>query len=179
MNGEARRAEIITILSSAEKVISASKLAEALEVSRQVIVQDVALLRANGYAITSHARGYTLEKTSSHEKVFKVTHSDEDAKRELNMIIDLGGIVKDVFVYHKIYGVVKASLNIKTKDDITDFLTGIASGKSSLLKNITAGYHYHTVCADNDEILENIKINLERTGFLAPLQPYEPDDLIK
>ncbi len=177
MNGDARRTEILKILGDAEEVISATKLAETLGVSRQVIVQDVALLRANGYGIISHARGYTIKKHSSLEKVFKVTHSDEDTERELNLIISLGGTVNDVFVYHKIYGIVKASLNIKTKEDVDDFISGIATGKSSLLKNITAGYHYHTVCADSEEILESIEKGLENAGFLAPLQPYEPDVL--
>ena len=178
MNGEERRSEIVKILTKADKIISASKIAEMFGVSRQVIVQDVALLRANGYEITSLARGYVINKSSSCEKVFKVTHSDEDAGRELNLIVSLGGTVKDVFVYYKIYGIVKASLNIKTHSDVDAFLEGIASGKSSLLKNITAGYHYHTVTASNEEILDKVEIELAKADFIAPLQPFEPTEIM-
>lgn len=178
MNGEERRSEIVKILSGADDVISATKISEMLGVSRQVIVQDVALLRANGFDITALARGYVIKKSEACEKVFKVTHSDEDVGRELDLIVSLGGTVKDVFVYHKIYGIVKATLDIKTHSDVEEFIKGIQSGKSSFLKNITANYHYHTVTATSDEILDKIEFELAEADFLAPLQPFEPTEII-
>jgi len=178
MNGEERRSEIVKILSNAEKVISASKIAEMLGVSRQVIVQDVALLRANGFEITALARGYIINKSDAIERVFKVTHSDEDAARELDLIVSLGGTVKDVFVYHKIYGIVKAALDIKTHSDVEEFMKGIANGKSSFLKNITSNYHYHTVVAASEEIINTIELELAEADFLAPLQPFEPTEIM-
>lgn len=175
MSGEERRGEILTRLAKAEAPLSASRLAEALGVSRQVIVQDVALLRASGHAIASLARGYVLETPSQAKRVFKVRHSDEDVKRELDLMVDAGGIVEDVFVFHKCYGTIRAPMGIKSRYHVEQFLADIASGKSSLLKNVTSGYHYHTVQADSEETLDRIEDQLRREGFLAPLQDYEPD----
>lgn len=175
MNGETRRKEIIARLTGASAPVSASKLAEEFGVSRQVIVQDVALIRASGYSIASLARGYVLETPSQAKRVFKVRHSDEDTEKELNLMVDAGGTVDDVFVFHKCYGLVRAPMDIKSRHHVKQFLDDIASGKSSLLKNVTSGYHYHTVLADSEETLDLIEKNLKEQGFLAPLQEYEPN----
>lgn len=175
MNGETRRKEIIARLTGASAPVSASKLAEEFGVSRQVIVQDVALIRASGYSIASLARGYVLETPSQAKRVFKVRHSDEDTEKELNLMVDAGGTVDDVFVFHKCYGLVRAPMDIKSRYHVKQFLDDIASGKSSLLKNVTSGYHYHTVLADSEETLDLIEKNLKEQGFLAPLQEYEPN----
>ena len=179
MNGEARRNEILNRLPKAQSPISASAFAEAFGVSRQVIVQDIALLRATGSSITSLARGYVLEKTTALSRVFKVNHLDDDVERELNLIVDAGGTIEDIFVYHKVYGTVRAQMGIKNRLQVKSFLENIASGKSSLLKNVTSGYHYHTVSADSEEILDVIEKQLKENGFLAPLQEYEPNEIIK
>ena len=174
MNGETRREKIIARLTDASVPISASKLAEELGVSRQVIVQDVALIRATGCQIASLARGYALETMSQPQRVFKVQHTDEEVEAELNLIVDAGGIVEDVFVFHKHYGTVRAQLDIKSRYNVKQFMENITSGKSSLLMNVTSGYHYHTVTADTEETLDLIQKCLEEHGFLAPLQEYEP-----
>lgn len=179
MNPETRRNQILSLLSQATAPVSASKLASEFGVSRQVIVQDVALLRANGISVSSLARGYVLEGASlrNTNKVFKIYHSDEDVEKELNLIVDAGGTVEDVFIYHRVYGKVKAQLGIKSRLDVKRFLGDIASGKSSLLKNVTSGYHYHTVSAESPEVLDHIEESLTRSGFLAPLQEYEPTEI--
>lgn len=164
-------------LSSAAAPVSASSLAKDLGVSRQVIVQDIALLRATGSDIASLARGYMLDKKDGFSRVFKVIHSDEDVERELNIIVDAGGVVEDVFIYHKVYGKVHAQMGIRSRLHVQDFLDGIRSGKSSLLKNVTSGYHYHTVTADSEKTLELIEQKLFENDFLAPLQEYEPNEL--
>lgn len=174
MNGETRRNKIIELLNLNDSPISGTKLASLVGVSRQVIVQDMALLRANGYDITSTTNGYVLKVASSFSRVFKVIHSDEETKDELSLIVDCGGHVEDVFVYHKIYNIVKAPMNINSRLDIEKFMDDLACGKSSLLKNVTAGYHYHTVTAASIEILDYIQKKLESKGFLAPLSDYEP-----
>ena len=86
----------------------------------------------------------------------------------------MGGYVKDVFVYHKVYGVLRADMNIKSRMDIRKYMENIRSGKSSLLKNVTSGFHYHTIVADSEELLDMIQEELSRRGFLAKLQDYEP-----
>lgn len=90
--------------------------------------------------------------------------------------MDLGGTVEDVFVYHKVYGVLRAEMNIKSRMDIRNYMEEIRSGKSSLLKNVTSGYHYHTVRAERVEILDMIQEELQKKGLLAKLQDYEPVD---
>lgn len=175
MNGETRRKSIIERLTEATAPVSASRLAEELGVSRQVIVQDVALLRASGYPIASLARGYVLESPSRIQRVFKVQHTDEETEQELNLIVDAGGVVEDVFVFHKHYGTVRAQLDIRSRHQVKQFMGNITAGKSSLLKNVTSGYHYHTVTADTAETLDLVRESLEKHGFLAPLQDYEPE----
>ena len=176
MNGEERRTQLINILLDSDAPISGSVLSQRLSVARQVIVQDVALLRANGYEIFSTSRGYVLLTKSEHTRIFKLIHSDDDAEQELSLIVDLGGKIKDVFVYHKAYGIVKADMNIRTHKDISEYMDNINSGKSTLLKNVTSGYHYHTVTADNRQTLDEIEKRLREKGFFAKLNKYEPVD---
>ncbi|MBQ7975478.1 MAG: transcription repressor NadR [Clostridia bacterium] len=179
MKCEIRRKEIIELLSSSDRPVPAAALAEKFGVSRQIIVKDIAKLREEGMDIAPLSRGYVLEGKNPYERVFKVFHSDEDVERELNLIVDLGGVIEDVFINHKVYGIVKARMDIKTRHDIQIFLKNLAAGKSSLLKNVTAGYHYHTVTANDAETIERIAESLDRSGFLAPLREYEPDKIAK
>ena len=174
MNGYERRMNIIEYLQNSDKAVSGKDLASLYRVSRQVIVQDIALLRANATAIFSTNRGYVLQEKNVCKRVFKVQHTDEEVEEELSIIVDMGGFVKDVFVYHKVYGVLKAEMNIKSRMDIRKYMEDINSGKSSLLKNVTSGYHYHTISADSEEILDMIQEDLSKRGFLAKLQDYEP-----
>ena len=163
MNGEQRREKIIDILNSSSKPVSGVALASMLNVSRQVIVQDIALIRAS-------------DKKNEHTRIFKVVHTEADVEAELNSIVDMGGWVKDVFVYHKVYGVIKADLNLHSRRDIKDYMAEIGNGKSNLLMNVTSGYHYHTVIAPDDDTLDIIQEKLDKLGFLARLQEYEPVD---
>ncbi|MBQ7792490.1 MAG: HTH domain-containing protein, partial [Clostridia bacterium] len=103
MKGEMRRESILARLGDSDIPVSASSLSQAFGVSRQIIVKDIARLREMGAPITSHARGYILEKKTRPERVLKIIHSDEDVEKELNLIVDLGGAVEDVFIYHKFY----------------------------------------------------------------------------
>ena len=176
MSGEERRGKIIQALKNSDKAVSATTLAKEFDVSRQVIVQDVALLRANGKNIFSTNRGYLIQEDEETTRVFKVQHEDDEVEKELTTIVDLGVTVEDVFVYHKVYGVLRAEMNIKSRMDIRNYMEEIRSGKSSLLKNVTSGYHYHTVRAERVEILDMIQEELQKKGLLAKLQDYEPVD---
>lgn len=179
MRGEVRREKIIQVLENAIRPIPGTELSEILKVSRQVIVQDIALLRANGWQIFATNRGYLIRVAKEKERVFKVIHGDCDVERELTSIIDLGGKVKDVFIFHKVYGTLRAQLNIRSRRDIASYLADIQSGKSTPLNNVTSGYHYHTVIAETEEILDLIQQELQAKGFLAKLQDYEPVDFWK
>lgn len=176
MTGEKRREEIIKLLRSSNAPVAGLALAETMKVSRQVIVQDIALIRAKGIDIYSTNRGYVLHEQKECVRVFKVIHKDDEVSTELEAIIDFGGFVKDVFVSHKIYGLIKADLNIRSRRDIKNYLEDLKSGKSSMLKNITSDFHYHTVTAEDEETLDMIQEELNKLGFLAKLQEYEPVD---
>lgn len=174
VNGEKRRERILSILRSHTEAVSGVNLAKELNVSRQVIVQDIALLRAKDYEILSTNKGYVLATKKEFERVFKVIHSDQEVETELQTIVDYGGVVKDVFVYHKVYGVVRAEMNIHSRSDIAQYRKELQNGKSTLLKNVTSGYHYHTVTARDEKTLDMIQDALSEKGFLAKLQEYEP-----
>nr|WP_330411600.1 transcription repressor NadR [Dorea formicigenerans] len=167
MTGSDRRQEILKNIKESDRPVSGSKLAKDYDVSRQVIVQDIALLRASGYDIISTNRGYVLEGQTCAERVFKVRHTDEQLETELCTIVDLGGQVKNVMVNHKVYGHIEAELGITSRRKVKEFLEDIESGKSTPLKNITSDYHYHTVTADSEETLGLIEGELRKLGFLV------------
>lgn len=177
MKADTRREEIIKRLEVANEPISATALAKELGVSRQVIVNDIALLRAEGKEILSFARGYMIQKSTYSERALKLKHTDDEVEAELNLIVDLGGEVVDVFVYHRSYGLIRARMDIKSRHDVAEFLENIKSGKSSLLKNVTSGYHYHTIRADSESALDRIESALKEKCFLAPLQEHEPSEI--
>ena len=177
MNAEERRMKILQLLRERETPLSGSALAKQLGVSRQIVVQDMALLRAgSGVEILSTFQGYVLlKKQEPCTRVFKVRHGAERTQEELREIVDLGGRVEDVFVYHSVYGVVRGQLHITSRKDIRDFMERLSASRSAPLMLITDEYHYHTVTADKEEILEQIGSRLQELGFLAPLREYEPD----
>lgn len=178
MNGAERRESIISLLKDTDKPVSGTNMAEKFGVSRQVIVQDIALLRAANYDILPTRMGYVLNGTGNYKRVFKVRHSDNKIEEELNLIVDNGGKIDDVFVYHKIYGVIKAVMNIKSRRDVLKYMQDIKSGVSTPLKQITDDYHYHTVTADSGEILDTIERELDEKGYLVERRKYEPEEFI-
>ncbi len=168
MKAEERRKEIVNFLISEQKAVSGASLAEKFGVSRQIIVQDISLLKASGYEILSTHNGYIVQHTPLVERVFKLYHTTEQTEDELNTIVDLGGTVVDVFVWHKVYGKVVAKLNIFSRLHVRQFIEAVRSGKSTELMNITGGYHYHTVRAESEEILDEIGQALEKRKYIAP-----------
>ena len=168
MGGEKRRENLLKILQESESAVSGTKLATKFQVSRQVIVQDIALLRAKNHDIISTHKGYVLLDKGNIQRVFKVD--------ELNLIVDCGGKVEDVFVYHKLYGVIRVEMNIKSRMDAKRYVDGIKGGVSVPLEQITSEYHYHTVTADSVETLNIIQDRLDKQGYLVALRDYEPVD---
>ena len=166
MTGSERRNAIVSHIKNRAIPVSGKTLAQENEVSRQVIVQDIALIRAAGHDIISTNRGYILNAPKSAGRVFKVNHTDDDLENELCSIVDLGGRVVNVMIYHRVYGDMEAELNINSRRKVMEFMEDIRSGKSSPLKNIISNYHYHKVEADNEETLDMIEDMLRRKGYL-------------
>ncbi|MCU6746879.1 MULTISPECIES: transcription repressor NadR [Lachnospiraceae] len=171
MTGQERRNAIVRQIKQSDVPVSGKRLAADYHVSRQVIVQDIALIRAAGHDILSTNRGYILQEPYHVSRVFKVKHTDEQLEEELISIVDLGGSVKNVMVNHRVYGHLEAELNITSRRKVMRFLDDIKSGKSSPLKNITSNYHYHTVEADSEETLDMIEEMLAQKGYL--IEPVE------
>lgn len=178
MNGNERRQKIIQLLMMADQPLSGTALAKELGVSRQIIVQDMALLRTQGdMEIISTYQGYIIPKNQSGcSRVFKVRHCPEQTEQELQEMVDLGGRIEDVFIYHRVYGVVKGQLHIRSRKDVREFICRLQDGSSTLLLEVTDFYHYHTVFADDEETLNQIQNRLSELGFLAPLREHEPVD---
>ena len=167
MTGTERRTKIVELIQNSEKPLSGTALAKQCDVSRQVIVQDIALIRASGYDIISTNLGYIIQEPLERERVFKVNHTDEQLEEELYSIIDLGGTVVNVMVNHRVYGHMEAELRINSRRKVEAFMEDIRSGKSSPLKNITSNYHYHKVAADSEETLDLIEEALRQKHFLV------------
>lgn len=177
MKAAERREQLKKILTESSVPVSGSALAKILSVSRQVIVTDIALLRAEGEDILSTSQGYVLSREQMCKRIFKVHHTREDCEAELNIFVDCGAIVKDVFVSHRAYGVLRGELDIRSRLDVQDFLESIRSGKSTLLSSTTEGYHYHTILAPSEKVLDMIEDQLWQKGFLARTLDYEPEEL--
>ena len=179
MNGQERRNEILNILRTSDMPVPGTELARQLAVSRQGIVQDMALLRTAGMEVVSTHRGYVLNGAKQVNRVFKVRHTEEQVEEELNLYVDFGGKVEDVFVYHKVHGVIKVPMNIRSRRDVQKYMEDISTGKSTQLMKLTSNYHYHTIAAESEEILDMIQAELVSRGFLAQLQDWEPVDFWK
>ena len=168
MKADERRKAIANLLTTEQKAVSGAALSAEFGVSRQIIVQDITALRSSGYDIISTHNGYLIQKTPLKERVFKVFHTTDRTEEELNLIIDLGGTVVDVYVWHKVYGRMHAPLNIYSRAQVKQFIDGVRTGKSTELMHITGGYHYHTVRAESDQVLDSIAEALTKSGFIAP-----------
>lgn len=163
-----RRKAIVNLLLSAKEPIPGGELAQKFGISRQIIVQDITVLKGTGYEILSTSQGYIMQKSPLSERVFKVRHTTEQTEDELSCIVDLGGTVVDVFVWHKVYGKIEATLNIFSKLHIKQFLEGVRTGQSTELMHITGGYHYHTVRADSEAVLDRIEAALREKNYIVP-----------
>ena len=167
MKANERRKEIVALLFANDSPVSGRVLSEKFGASRQIIVQDIAILKAEGHDIISTNRGYVLKSSPAIERVFKLRHTSDQTADELTCIVDLGGTVVDVFVWHKVYGKIAAKMNIFSRLGVEHFMEGIKSGKSTELMNITSGYHYHTVRAESQQVLDDIANALEQRGYLV------------
>lgn len=168
MEGEERRETLIKLLEATESPLSGERLSKALSVSRQIIVQDIALLRAAGHRIIATNRGYLLypDKDRRVSRIFTVCHSTEDILEELYTIVDCGGSVRNVIVEHEIYGSITGSLNVSSRKDADAFMARVRGSKAVPLKILGGDVHSHTVDADTEEILNEIEQALEQKHFL-------------
>ncbi|MEG0441195.1 MAG: transcription repressor NadR [Oscillospiraceae bacterium] len=167
MDAKGRRAHIEAALSGSIGPVSATKLAQELGVSRQIIVGDVALLRAQGADISATPRGYIgAQPAAGVTATAACTHGFEDMERELTTIVDEGGEAVDVVVEHPVYGQLQGQLHIRSRHDVSEFLRRLQEDGARPLSALTGGIHLHTLAAPDGETMERVLKALDREGFL-------------
>ncbi|HWO69278.1 MAG TPA: transcription repressor NadR [Actinomycetota bacterium] len=169
--GEERRAGILARLRSGGGPVRAADLAAAFGVSRQVIVGDVAILRAEGHPVVGTPRGYVLLEPApapGPQAVFACRHDRRGTRAELLAMVEAGCTVVDVIVEHPLYGELRGNLMLATRDDVERFLRALRAGETELLSSLTGGVHLHTVAAPSFEALSRAREALRRKGFLLP-----------
>jgi transcriptional regulator of NAD metabolism len=152
---------------SATTPISATTLAEKYNVSRQTIVGDVALMRAQGEQIIATPRGYEYERVSNQEALLVCKHLPVDAIDEMSRIVDNGGVIKDVIVDHPLYGQLRGTLLIRTHADINMFAAKMKLNKGRMLSELTDGVHMHTVGYDTADQIKAIRAALRAAKYLV------------
>ena len=160
-----RRENVLEELKKSRKPLSASFLADKFGVSRQIIVGDIALLRAEDNEIISTNRGYILKREDGYTKKITVKHSKEQMREELNTIVDYGGKVLDVIVNHPKYGEIKVDLAISNRLDVENFMSDMGSNNIPL-SALTNDEHIHTIEAESSENLDYIVGKLREAGIL-------------
>lgn len=167
-SGESRRRRIMSWMRNHEGPIRGGELAEHFHVSRQCLVQDVAILRASGEEIMATPRGYQLPqpKQRVHSAVIACKHEPERTAEELQTLVDHGVKILDVIVEHPLYGELRGSLMLESRSDVQDFLDQVRSSKATLLSALTGGVHLHTVEASRPEAISRAKADLRRRGIL-------------
>lgn len=167
MNAEARRQAIVKHLSQATAPVSATVLANLFSVSRQVIVGDIALLRAAGSEITATPRGYVINQyRSGLTKTIACVHPQERTEEELNIFVDNGCIVEDVVVEHPIYGQITGLLHIASRYDVQQFIARMQETEGATLSTLTGGIHLHNVRCPDEETYERTYEALLKAGFI-------------
>lgn len=168
MNAEERRKEIVRMLMESDEPISGSDFSKKFGVTRQIIVKDIALIKAGNYQILATARGYIVEKQkdTSFKKTIKVCHNADKIEEELQLIVDLGGTVLTTAVEHPFYGTLGEAINIKSRKDIKNFMLRLSETGCEPLLSLTKGEHYHVIQGDSDQTLEEICQELKSKGYL-------------
>jgi hypothetical protein len=168
MSSKKRREDILKILLESAEPQKGTKLANDFGVTRQVIVKDIALLRAEGKEIIATPDGYLIRKTNDGQikKIIAVNHCENKMYEELEIVIKYGGIVEDVIVEHPLYGEIKGMLMIKTLNDLMKFREKCNSIKAKPLSMLTGGVHNHTISASKEEDMKEILKELKEKGFL-------------
>lgn len=170
MSTTARRNDLLHKLKSSQSPITGSELADLFAVSRQVIVQDIALLRAEGHEILATSKGYMVSDDNNDmvQQIIACQHgvAAEDVQEELETIIKYGGRIADVVVEHPMYGELKGRLVIQSQSDLQDFMENYRDKKVKPLSTLTDGVHLHTIEALNKEVLTLIKNKLQEKGYL-------------
>jgi uncharacterized protein len=171
--GEERRALLLDILKSSTEPITGGELAAQTNVSRQVIVGDITLLKARNEPIIATSQGYLYMHSSSPavltERTIACSHSPEETEEELNILVDQGVTVKDVRIEHPVYGDLTASIMVSNRREVKQFMEKIKSTNAGYLSELTEGIHIHTIAAQNERALDEAEAAMKNAGYLIDL----------
>ncbi|MET3683727.1 transcriptional regulator of NAD metabolism [Alkalibacillus flavidus] len=171
LSSEERRRHILNQLKQQQEPETGKALSEAYHVSRQVIVGDIALLKAQNEPIMSTSQGYVYMRdqaeTHRFERTIACRHNRAETEDELTILVDHGVYVKDVIVDHPIYGEFKAVLHISNRVDVRRFIEQVQSSEAALLSELTGGVHLHTIAAHDESLLDEAEHALKERGLLV------------
>ncbi|MDQ0232842.1 transcription repressor NadR [Metabacillus malikii] len=170
--GDERRQLLLELLTNSNEPITGGELATKANVSRQVIVQDISLLKAKNHPIIATSQGYVyLQKQTDEnrlkERIIACKHSPEQTLEELTILVDHGVFVKDVTVEHPVYGELTASIRVGNRRDVEEFVKKISDAKAAYLSQLTGGVHLHTIQANTNDKLDRACLELDQKGFLV------------
>lgn len=171
MDAKERRSAILQLLRSRTQPVTGGELARCMGVSRQVIVQDIALIRTGGAAVFATPEGYLMPSATPQAAarcVIAARHNTLEAmRRELEIVVEMGGTVVDVSIEHAVYGEISAPLMLRSKMGVDVFMAHFESGETTPISVLTDGVHLHTIEANGEEKMKAITDALRREGLLV------------
>ncbi|RHW38668.1 transcription repressor NadR [Lysinibacillus yapensis] len=171
MLGESRRNELLHLLKNADHPITGTDLAKYANVSRQVIVNDMNLLKARNEPIVATSQGYIYMKLDVGQETFErkivCLHTAEQAEDEMLTIVDCGVTLKNVIVEHPVYGEITASMMLSNRHDVVSFLKNVKETNANYLSVLTNGTHLHVISATSEELLDRAEQMLREKGYLV------------
>ncbi|MDX8046548.1 transcription repressor NadR [Gracilibacillus sp. S3-1-1] len=171
LTGSSRRDNLLIWLKESNVPLTGAELANKANVSRQVIVQDISLLKAHNHPIIATSNGYLYIKGENQQQAYRrviaCKHDSKDTKEELYTIVDNGAMVEDVIIEHPIYGDLKASLMISSRADVDQFIHKIEKENASYLLELTDGIHNHTITANEEWKIEKAYRAVKEKGFIV------------
>lgn len=170
LRGEERRTKLLHILQTSTQPVTGSELSQMTNVSRQVIVGDITLLKARNEPIIATSQGYMflpVESTKKPERIIACQHDPSRTQEELFLLVDIGVTVKDVKIEHPVYGDLTASIMVSSRKEVQQFLSRVSATNASFLSELTSGIHLHTVSAATENLLEEAEVALRDAGILV------------
>lgn len=167
--GEERRTVLLDELKQVRRPMTGSELAKLAQVSRQVIVGDMTLLKAKGEPIIATSQGYLYLDPSGNQQVSRriaCNHKPEETEDELRLLVGLGVTVKDVSIEHPVYGELTAGIHVSTLLEVDLFMQRIRETGASYLLELTEGTHIHTITAELPETLAQAVDAMKQHGYL-------------
>lgn len=171
MTATERRQQLITQLEQSASPITATQLARQYHVTRQIIVSDIALLRAAGHDILATTRGYLLNRhtpsaSARYRAKIAFQHTAAEMEAEMRTILTYGGHIETLEVEHPVYGMITVNLNIRTLAELEAFLAQFQKRNTELLSSLTNGIHLHQISCDNNNQFEALLQALEQLNIL-------------